>query len=1392
MLQYKTKGNVSPQGKRRVYFTCHPDDYDLFFDRISTDILKFSDSAIWFNPDDNYEDIDTDLGQMNLFVIPITTKLLTKPCRTMQLDVPFALEKHIPILPLMQEGGLDELFTHYFGDLQYLDPNTHDITAISYEEKLKKYLNSVLVSDEMAEKVRAAFDAYIFLSYRKKDRKYANELMRLIHKNDFCRDIAIWYDEFLVPGEDFNDAISHALKKSDLFTMVVTPNLINEKNYVQTVEYPEAVKQNKIIIPTELEKTDYKSLSEKYPNIPNSINAHDKNALSDALQTALINIARRENDNDPQHNFFIGLAYLEGIDVEVDHDRALQLITSAAETNEVPEAIEKLVMMYHDGYGVKRDYRVAVQWQQKLVDYWEGKYEKTHSLDNFRMLFSVMLNLSNIFIDLYDIVKVETLYRQLIDLCEEIKSEIDEVEIRQKLALIYEKLGDLWKEGRDPDEKIYEDSLQKSILIKEEILETNPSNLELCINLANVYDKLGELYTIKLGLNEDPENKEVFITNLSEQWDNAEKNFQKSISIKKLLVEKFGTMETQLSLSDSYSRLGVYYKYKSLLKNITNLNDKHEKSIIRTWIFYFFKSIGNRRKAKVLFQKAFVIRKTLAKRTESVDARNALAAGYLEIISKNMLNIVNKKYYQKAIYIREQLVAETESIGILQDLLYSYLSFITAYYGIIKEVFKLKPLKVFRKSVIQEELKSFHKAFSILQQLIEKGIKVKVADQLVSIYLLSITSVDYYDRELLKMALAICTTLAEQTLDNEKYSDKINQIKSLLQGGEESIALKNPIVNAFVKTFENMAMGMMDDMPLEDRRELSVTYLQQGNLCKEKGDFYQAENLYKFSLSIRENLVKETVTIKSRRDLSIIYEKLAKLYMEQEKFDIAEEYFQKSLPLREQLVDETGTVKSKEKLITVYENLGEIQKSYKNFDNAEDFFRKAVVLREKILDENQTEESKQKLISSYDLIADLCKQSKKINDAEYFYQKSICLRESLLENSNSVSLRLNLSANYGKFGDFYKSTKNIDKAEEFYQKSISLNELVLNESNNINAKHTLGTSYARLGELYEIRKEHVKAEKFYYKSVLFREDLVKENESVIKRRELSFSYDKLANIYKQTDNIDKAEEIYRKLLVIDERDVKELGTVDSKINLALTYGNLANLYRLQNHLDKAEEFYLKSLIIDEQLVKDTDNIQARQYLAVTYKNLGLIFESKGNIDIAEEYYKKCLAQREIIVEKDRNIENKRSLSRIYGFLCLFYKKTRVFINKAEDFCLKDLTLSESILKDTESVHDRRCVAIVCAQLASILKLRGDLDNAEKSLLQCITLREQVVKATKTIGAYEELALSYYNIAILRTPPSGIYLTKAIEIYDSLIEKCPKISEYTKYRDEIKQKLELLN
>ena len=52
----------------------------------------------------------------------------------------------------------------------------------------------------MAEKVKFAFDVYIFLMYCKKNSKYTNELMRLIHKNKFCRDIDLGISTKLFPA----------------------------------------------------------------------------------------------------------------------------------------------------------------------------------------------------------------------------------------------------------------------------------------------------------------------------------------------------------------------------------------------------------------------------------------------------------------------------------------------------------------------------------------------------------------------------------------------------------------------------------------------------------------------------------------------------------------------------------------------------------------------------------------------------------------------------------------------------------------------------------------------------------------------------------------------------------------------------------------------------------------------------------------------------------------------------------------------------------------------------------------------------------------------------------------------------------------------------------------
>lgn len=420
-MNFKTRNNSNPKGKPKVYFACHKDDFERTFNRISEQILQKQNCAIYYYSQYNdimEDELKNNILEMQLVVIPVTSKFLMEENIAYNIVFKAALENKIPILPIMQERNLEKVFNEKCGDIQYLDEFTLDPTVISYDEKLEKFLDSVLISDELAEKIRNAFDAYIFLSYRKKDRKYAQELMKLIHKNDFCRDIAIWYDEFLVPGENFNDAIADALKKSKLFALVVTPNLINEENYVMTTEYPMAKERKMHILPAESVETDREELKAKFTDIPDCTDVHDEKKLSDAMLRAIKSLAIESNDNSPEHNFFIGLAYLSGIDVEVDRKRALNLIKSAAEAGLI-EAKEKLVSMYENGLGVKRDYYEALEWQYSVAEYYYDEYINSPSQLSLENVISTEYKLAYLFMDAEMLDEAEERFMSMLNFSEE-------------------------------------------------------------------------------------------------------------------------------------------------------------------------------------------------------------------------------------------------------------------------------------------------------------------------------------------------------------------------------------------------------------------------------------------------------------------------------------------------------------------------------------------------------------------------------------------------------------------------------------------------------------------------------------------------------------------------------------------------------------------------------------------------------------------------------------------------------------------------------------------------------------------------------------------------------------------------------------------------------------
>ena len=392
-LSVNSKNKISIEKKPRVYFTCHPDDFEAHFERICNDIFKTHDCAVYYTEDMTEkfaaDEKEVDLGRNNMFVVPVTYRLISTPNRAMDEDIPYALARNIPVLPIIMEPGLDKFYSSpgKFGELQYINPFSSDRTEISYEEKLKKFLESVLLGDEMIKRIRDAFDAYIFLSYRKKDRKYANDLMRLIHGRSECYDIAVWFDEFLTPGESFKENIEKALSDCKLFTLLVTPRLFEkvtdengkeQDNYVISTELPIALK-NKAekgtdVFAVEMEKTDENSLFAF--NIDNCVNV-ESDEFGSRLSDSLSGIIKSDNDT-PEHKYLIGLAYLDGIDVEVDRARGIALITEAAEAGCL-EAMQKLYDIYINGIGVRVDYKRAVSLAEAIVGSMYQKFGEDHT-----------------------------------------------------------------------------------------------------------------------------------------------------------------------------------------------------------------------------------------------------------------------------------------------------------------------------------------------------------------------------------------------------------------------------------------------------------------------------------------------------------------------------------------------------------------------------------------------------------------------------------------------------------------------------------------------------------------------------------------------------------------------------------------------------------------------------------------------------------------------------------------------------------------------------------------------------------------------------------------------------------------------------------------------------
>lgn len=304
--------------------------------------------------------------------IPIITRSYLSWCDTLGSDrvlkfYDSLLKRGTAILPVFRDtdaiidfgGIIKDVHAVPLGKSQTVDLMNHQ-------------LNRFLPDDALYDTVRnTAFSGSIFLSYRKKNIEQARAVMKAIHDAKSANCVAIWIDEFLIAGRDYEDQIRGELSRCDAVALVVTPNLLEKDNYVLKNEYPWAHEEfNKNIIPIETLKTDRIAIKAAYDGIESVTDVKDTAALDKRLQEK----GFRYKELSPDEEYLLGMAFYRRIGVESDIERAFRLLESAAKRGNA-DACMQIAFFYTAGIGAKRNLDTALEYMLQAKEYLDKDFE---------------------------------------------------------------------------------------------------------------------------------------------------------------------------------------------------------------------------------------------------------------------------------------------------------------------------------------------------------------------------------------------------------------------------------------------------------------------------------------------------------------------------------------------------------------------------------------------------------------------------------------------------------------------------------------------------------------------------------------------------------------------------------------------------------------------------------------------------------------------------------------------------------------------------------------------------------------------------------------------------------------------------------------------------------
>ncbi len=1157
---------ISPEYEQRVFLTGCPEDVQQHFDTFAALIQKERRCIVFYENDPEHpedpEQFEEDLSRMQLIVLLVSSQFLYTECNARCCVMKYALEQHIPVLPVLIEPKLGRVFTSVCGDLHCLDMTQHDETAHSFEEKFADHIENVLYDSKLARELRNAFDGYIFLSYRKADRREAQRLMRMIHKNTFARNIAFWYDEYLVPGEHYREAIRTAIRESDLFAMVITPKVLEADNYVMRQEYPEAVASGKTILPAMLLETDQNELAKKYINIPPCVNTEHADALTETLRDRLQHLIRQGEAslNDPERIYMLGLAYLGGVSVETDYEIARTMITDAAESR-LPEAMEKIARMYSFGEGVKRDPEQALMWKRRLVQLKRERLEDAPEYPNYLELIRSLKYLAEILSVNSKSREAEEVYRELL----QAEQDCTKYGIGQHDAQIedcYIQLSLLAEEnGKLTSALAY---LKRAQQINE---NRNDSEKERRQQYYN--ERIGSILAA-MGQQSEAEQHYLAAYEASKAHADAERSN----------LARGYQADRAIKLSRYYFDTGEMAKALRYAEEAAQLLEACYASFDTLYAddlcgaYHLIGSImliqNDPSAAQAYYEKALKLSAAKTEKNDHIQNRIRLANQHTAManlfLKMQRLGEV-QQHLDAALALQEEIAAQTDTAEL-----------------------KMQHAKTLRLAgecrMAQDQPDAaapfLERAAAICGAVCEQSENVSDREEysqiLVQLGDLRLSQVRPDDaRRCYEQAYSVIREDAARSdalnvqLQLAMCCDRLGQINAVQGFAEEA--------ERYFRRAADLCRSMLEqsDIPVI-MENLATAYERIGNVCTELCRTDEAEKMFLKSLKIREEHARKYRTPKSRHDLCCSYHNIGGFYITQGKPEQAQRYFENALPIELQLIGEHRSEKHTLMLSDCYERLGDIA-AERSCREATAYYEKAMELLEQLAAHSDSYNVNFMLARLCFTIAAMNLRFGRLREARTYAVRSQQLHLKMLRASDQGDLLHRFADDLLLLGDISMQEGNPDAAEVQFSNALKKLREAMEKTPSPRVRWDIALCWARLGEIQLFRENAQSALELNLNALREFEQLEQLGGDAGIRNYIGLCCDRIGFCCFVLGDLDHAGEYYGKALALRTELAEQLGTAEAYDALASTHFNIADICKRRRerkaHLRQAYDIWVK-------------------------------------------------------------------------------------------------------------------------------------------------------------------------------------------------------------------------